>query len=60
MSSLALGFVACLHTSPRVHHSRLFHDESILVELVDVAARVGQGNFVNFVGVEPDLALAAL
>jgi hypothetical protein len=30
------------------------------VQLVNIAARVGQGNFVDFVGVQPNLALSAL
>ena len=41
-------------------HSNLFADnEAIRDELADGLARVGVGDFVNFVRVEPDLALAA-
>ena len=59
MSSLALGFVAERDAGARVHHGRLFHDEAVLVELANVAARISQGNFVDFVGIQPHLALAA-
>lgn len=41
-------------------HSDLFaDDEAIGYELTDGLARVGVGDFVDFVRVEPDLALAA-
>ena len=41
-------------------HGNLFADnEAIGDELADGLARVGVGDFVNFVRVEPDLALAA-
>jgi hypothetical protein len=42
-----------------VHHSGLFHDKTITVQLVDVTTRIGKGNFVDFIGVQPNLALAA-
>jgi hypothetical protein len=29
------------------------------VELADITTRIGQGNFVDFVGIQPNLALAA-
>ena len=59
MSSLALGFVAELHASSRVNLRRLLDDETITVKLLDVTARVGESNFIDFVGVQPDLALSA-
>jgi len=41
-------------------HSDLFaDDEAIGYELTDGLARVGVGDFIDFVRVEPDLALAA-
>jgi hypothetical protein len=58
--SLALGFVTKLNTSATVHNRRLLHDQTITSELEHVATRVGQGNFVNLIGVHPDLALSAL
>ena len=40
-------------------HSDLFaNDETIRHEFADCLARVGVGDFVHFIGVEPDLALA--
>jgi len=42
-----------------VHGDRLADDEAILDELADGLAGVGVGDFVDFVGVEPDLALSA-
>jgi hypothetical protein len=60
VSTLALGFVSELHTRTTVNHSGLLDDQTIPVQLVNIAARVGQGNFVDFVGVQPNLALSAL
>ena len=60
VSSLSLGFVACLHTSTTVHNGGLLDNQTISVQLLDISARVGQSNFVDFVGVQPNLALSAL
>ena len=38
----------------------LLDDKTVAVEAGNVAAGVGQGDLVDFVGVEPDLALTAL
>ena len=46
-------------TRTRVHGDLLADDETIGHELTDCLAGVGVGNFIHFVGVEPDLALAA-
>jgi hypothetical protein len=43
-----------------VNNSRLLHDKTILLQTGNVAAGVGQRNFIDFVGVQPDLALSAL
>jgi len=43
----------------RVHCDGLADDEAIGDELADGLAGVGVGDFVHFIGVEPDLALAA-
>jgi len=42
-----------------VHGDGLADDEAILDELADRLAGVGIGDFVDFVGIEPDLALSA-
>ena len=60
VSSLALGFIAELNTSPTVHYGRLLHNKTIFVQLLDIAARVRQGNFINLVGIQPDFVLSAL
>lgn len=46
-------------TSTRVHGNGLADDEAIGDELADGVAGVGVANFVDLVGVEPDLAFAA-
>ena len=46
-------------TAPRVHGDRLLDDEAIGNQLADGLARVGVGDLVDFVRVQPDLALAA-
>ena len=43
----------------RMHCNLLLNDEAIGNELADCLAGVGVGDFIHFVGVEPDLALAA-
>jgi hypothetical protein len=42
-----------------VHGHRLANDEAIADQFSDRLSRVGIGDFVDFVGVEPDLAFAA-
>ncbi len=46
-------------TSTRVHRNLFADDEAIGDELADCLAGVGIGDFADFVGVEPDLALSA-
>ena len=42
-----------------MHGDLLANDETIGHELADRLTGVGVGDFVHFIGVEPDLALAA-
>jgi hypothetical protein len=42
-----------------VHGHRLADDEAIADQLSDGLSGVGIGDFVHFVGIEPDLALSA-
>jgi hypothetical protein len=42
-----------------VYHRGLLHDETILLQTGDVAAGVGEGNFIDLVRVQPDFALSA-
>ena len=60
MTTLALRFISQGNTGTRVHNSGLLHDETISLEALNVATAIGQGNFVDFVGVQPNLALSAL
>jgi len=46
-------------TGTRVHSDLFADDEAIGYELADCLTRIGVGDFINFVRVEPDLALAA-
>ena len=46
-------------TCTRVHSDLLANDETIRHELADSLARVGIGDFVHFIRIKPDLALAA-
>ena len=46
-------------TCTRVHSNLLANDETIGYELADSLAGVGVGDFVHFIRIEPDLALAA-
>ena len=60
MSSLSLGGVSLTDTETGMHNGGLLDDEAISVELADVLARVGVADFCGLVGIEPDLALAAV
>lgn len=42
-----------------MHSDLLADDETVGHELADCLAGVGVGDFVHFIGVEPDLALTA-
>lgn len=59
MATLSLGLISQLNASTRVDNGRLLNDKTITVQTVDVAARVGQGNLVDFIGIQPNLALSA-
>ena len=48
------------HPGPRVHSHWLLDHKTVLDELADVLPRVGVGNLVDLVGIEPDLVAAAL
>ena len=45
----------CNRVKPGVDGNRLLDDKTILDELADVLARVGVGNLVDLVGVQPRL-----
>ena len=53
------GLVEGSSTGTRVHSNGLADDEAIGDELADGLTGVGVRDLVDFVGVEPDLALAA-
>jgi len=53
----SLGILA--NPSPGMYSHWLADDQTILDQLADVLPRVGIGDLVDFVGVEPDLVLAA-
>ena len=60
VSSLSLGLVSQADASTGVHDGWLLDDETIPLQASNVAARVGQGNFVGLVGIQPNFALSAL
>ena len=59
MATLAAGGVQLAGTGPGVHGDGLADDEAITDELADGLAGVRVGDFVDLVGIEPDLVLAA-
>lgn len=59
MSAISSGKVELAGAGSRVHSNGLANDEAIADELSDGLARVGVGDLVNLIGVEPDLALTA-
>jgi hypothetical protein len=48
------------HAGPGVHSNGLLDDEAVLDKLADILPRVGVGDLVDLIGVEPDLVFAAL
>jgi len=42
-----------------MYYSWLFDNETVTVVTCDIAAGVGEGDFADFVGVEPDLSFSA-
>lgn len=59
MTSLALGLVTEVDACPRMNHEGFLDDGTILLQLDNVATGIGQGNFVNLVGIQPDFTLSA-
>jgi hypothetical protein len=59
VTTLALSFIPEGNTGSGVNHSRFLHNQTITVETADIAAGVGQRNFIDLIGVQPDLALSA-
>ena len=55
--ALPTRFVVLAHARPGVDSDRLLDDETILDQLADVLARVGVGNLVNLVGIQPNLEM---
>ena len=60
VAALGFGLIAGTDAAAGVHDLRLANDETIFVQLADILARVGHGDVVDLIRVEPDLALAAL
>ena len=42
-----------------MHDTRLLHDEPILFQFEDITAGISQSNLIDFIGIQPDLALSA-
>lgn len=59
MSSLSLCSMGFTNPEAGMHNGGFFHNETISVEFADVLTRIGIADFGGFVGIEPDLALAA-
>jgi len=59
VTSLSHGLKTSVHTASRVDYRRFFHDETIFFQTSDVATRVGQRNFVDFIWIQPNFTLSA-
>jgi hypothetical protein len=59
VTTLPAGQVELAGAGTRVHGDGLADDQAIADELADGLARVGVGDLVHLIGVEPNLALAA-
>lgn len=60
VATLALGLEMLASASTRVDHVRLLADQVRRNKLADGLSRVGTGDARRLIGVDPDLALAAL
>lgn len=58
MSANSSGGVQLAGAGSGVNSNGLANDQSIANQLADGLSRVGVGDFVDFVGIKPDLALA--
>jgi len=59
VATLGLGKIALPHSASGVDNGGLLHNKTILLQSGNVAAGIGQRNFIDFIGVQPDLALSA-
>ena len=57
VSALPTRLVVLAHARPGVDSDRLLDDETILNQLADVLARVGVGNLIDLVGIQPNLEM---
>ena len=60
VTALSLGFDVGSEASTIVDDLGLLDDEAVLDQLADVLAGVSHGNFVDLIGVQPNLTLATL
>lgn len=60
VTTLSLGFISQSNSGTRVYDGGFLDDKTITVKTCNVSAGVGKSNLVDFVGVQPNLALAAL
>jgi len=56
VSSLSLGLVSQADASTGVHNGGLLDNKTIPFQTRDVTARIGQGNFVGLVRIQPNFA----
>lgn len=59
VATLSLCFVSQRNSRTRVYNGGLLDDKTITVKTRNVSTRIGKGNFVDFIGVQPNLALTA-
>jgi len=59
VATLSLCFVSQRNSRTRVYNSGLLNDKTITVKARNVSTGIGKGNFVDFIGVQPNLALTA-
>jgi len=59
MTALATSFGVVTNTGPRMDSDRLLDHETILDKFADVLPGVGIGDLIDFIGIKPDLVLAA-
>jgi hypothetical protein len=59
VSSLSLGLVSKRDTRTRMHYGWFLDDESIPMQTSNISSGIGERNFVNFIGIQPNFAFAA-
>ncbi len=58
MPSLAFGFITKNDSSAWMHYRGFLNDETVSFQALDVTTRIGQGNLIHFIRIQPNFTFA--